>query len=719
MSVSNLVLSLLLSTSLSQTRDLAEINSTPYTWRNVEIVGGGFVSGIITHPRAKDVVYARTDIGGVYRLDPATRRWIPIEDWITRPDWNLYGAESVAIDPSDPQRVYIAAGTYTNEWGQNGAILRSRDQGRTWQRTDLPFKNGGNEDGRSIGERLAVDPAAGRVIYFGTRHEGLWRSSDQGVTWARDENFPIKGRTNRIGIGWVVFDPAPRRGRGPTVDIYVGPAIKGQPIIVSHDAGKSWKPIEGGPQNLIPHHAAFDQSGDLVITYGDGPGPNGVTDGAVWKYSPRGSKWIDITPIPPSTTDRFGYAGLSIDRNYSGTYIVSTLDRWGRDTIFRTKDYGKTWMSIADKAVRDSTGAPFLKWNRKDADFGHWIGDVEIDPYNSNRAWYVTGATIWGTDDLRNADTNSPTHWKVRVQGLEECAVLDLISPPKGANVISAVGDIGGFVHNKLFGDPDAGMWTHPLMNNVDDLDFAEDDPQTLIRIGRGNEAHGAISRDQGKTWAPFVGAPTNNATSGSGAISANGRTIVWSLRGPNVFLTADEGSTWLQSETNGASGRIISDRVDSRAFYLFNEATGDFAVSVDSAKTFRTTAHLPAKSGRPIAVFGKRGHVWVPTPAGLQFSDDGGEHFRVVSPDLSAEQVGVGRAISGGYPTLYVIGNHRGRRPGVFRSVDMGRTWVQINDEQSGFGTMSVITGDPKVFGRVYLGTNGRGVIVADPKRS
>ena len=68
------------------------------------------------------------------------------------------GVESIAVDPSDPDRVYLACGTYTNPATPNGAILRSRDRGKTFERTDMPFKFGGNENGRGNGERLAVDP---------------------------------------------------------------------------------------------------------------------------------------------------------------------------------------------------------------------------------------------------------------------------------------------------------------------------------------------------------------------------------------------------------------------------------------------------------------------------------------------------------------------------------------------------------------------------------
>src|SRR5208283_4898431 len=71
--------------------------SEPYSWRNVIINGGGFVTGIILHPRQKGLMYARTDVGGAYRWDDSARRWIPLTDWISAEDVNLTGIESLAV----------------------------------------------------------------------------------------------------------------------------------------------------------------------------------------------------------------------------------------------------------------------------------------------------------------------------------------------------------------------------------------------------------------------------------------------------------------------------------------------------------------------------------------------------------------------------------------------------------------------------------------------
>ncbi|MDP9051506.1 MAG: xyloglucanase, partial [Acidobacteriota bacterium] len=175
--------------------------SIPYEWRNVVIRGGGFVTGILFHPSEKGLVYTRTDVGGAYRSDDSGEHWVPLTDQFGREDATYLGIESLAIDPEDASKLYLAAGMYSGDWGGQSAILRSNDRGRTFARTPMPFKMGGNDNGRGCGERLAVDPDLGSVLFFGSRKAGLWRSSDSGATWAHVDSFPVQNKVPGPGAG--------------------------------------------------------------------------------------------------------------------------------------------------------------------------------------------------------------------------------------------------------------------------------------------------------------------------------------------------------------------------------------------------------------------------------------------------------------------------------------------------------------------------------------
>jgi len=245
----------------------------PYSWKSVQIVGGGFVDGVIFHPTAPGLRYARTDMGGAYRWDDAAHRWQPLLDWVPYSDFNLMGVESIAIDPADPDRVYLACGTYTNSATPSGAILRSDDRGRTFIRTGVPFKFGGNEDGRGNGERLAVDPRNGAILYLGTRHDGLWRSPDRGASWARVSSFPdvteaIPAEPNQApGSGIVFVKFASSSALTPasaSTTIYAGVSLVDRPnLFVSTDNGDSWHPLPGEPTAYRPTRAALSPDGFL------------------------------------------------------------------------------------------------------------------------------------------------------------------------------------------------------------------------------------------------------------------------------------------------------------------------------------------------------------------------------------------------------------------------------------------------------------------------
>ena len=64
----------------------------------------------------------------------------------------------------------------------------------------------------------------------------------------------------------------------------------------------------------------------------------------------------------------------------------------------------------------------------------------------------------------------------------------------------------------------------------------------------------------------------------------------------------------------------------------------------------------------------------------------------------------------------VYTSGKVAGQR-GIFRSDDSGKSWLRVNDDKHQFAsTGDAIAGDPRVYGRVYLSTNGLGIPYGEP---
>jgi photosystem II stability/assembly factor-like uncharacterized protein len=130
----------------------------------------------------------------------------------------------------------------------------------------------------------------------------------------------------------------------------------GRGVYRSNDAGESWARLPRQPQELLPAQAQLDARGVLYVTYASGPGPNGITDGAVYRFDSRTDEWSDITPNQSSARPPGGYMGLSLDRQLPGTLVVATVNRWRPgDTIWRTLDDGRTWRSLS-QLCRFSSG---------------------------------------------------------------------------------------------------------------------------------------------------------------------------------------------------------------------------------------------------------------------------------------------------------------------------------------------------------------------------
>lgn len=727
----------------------------PYQWKNVQIAGGGFVDGIVFHPAVKNLRYCRTDMGGAYRWDEKLQRWLPLLDWLPYKDLNLMGVESIALDPADPKRLYLACGTYTNPSTPDGAILYSEDQGKTFGRTNVPIKFGGNENGRGNGERMAVDPENGKILYLGTRHNGLWKSTDRALSWSRVDNFPsvtekapvpptgeAGGGFRRFrpsmgsGVVFVVFDPASGTAGKACNTIYVGVSLMGRDNFYrTNNAGQSWEPVPGQPTLYRPSHCVRASDGTLYLSYGTDPGPSRMINGAIWKYEPSSEKWTDITPDKPDSATRklFGYGAVSVDARNPLALIATSFGRPGEaggEEIFRSIDGGKSWKPILkNKAVFDYTKAPYVSHTGI-----HWMLDAEIDPFNSNHALVTTGYGGHETFDLTDADKDKPVTWSIMSTGIEETVALDLLSPSAGPWLISAIGDYCGFAHTDLDRPEPSGCFDYPHFGNTNSLACAELKPEIIVRAGilaggrKGSNM--GYSVDGGKSWKPTENMPKPDSRLGIVAVSADGSSWVWTPERSAVYFTKDQGKSWSPVSGLPENTRVIADRENPEVFYAMQLFDGHFYFSTDGGQSFSEQPliigdSLPHRGWRGdnrggqdrlYATPGHSGDLWLAAFDGLYHSTNAGKSFTRLPLVQEIHAFGFGMHAPGmNDPALYLVGTIQGCR-GIFRSDDMAKNWIKINDEAHQWGLVLHITGDPKKYGRVYVGTHGRGIQYGDP---
>lgn len=702
--------------------------AAPYRWTNVTVGAGGYAPNIIFSPSEPGLAYLRTDMGGAYRWDVKAARWIPLQDGMAISSY--MGVESIAVDPRDANIVYLAVGMAAR---LPAAILRSIDRGMTWTTTPVPFAMGGNEPGRGMGERLAIDPHNRSTLFFGSRHDGLWRSDDSGAHWAKVTTFPIAGLgapaagQTHGGISFIAIDS--RTGR-----IWAGVADPGvDHLFRSDDGGKNWLAVKGPTPDLLATKGAVGADGTLYVTYSDGIGPSDAKIGAVWRFAPDGSA-RDITP---SDYGIGGFMGLAVSR--AGMVAVSTIDRWQPgDTVWLSRDGGARWDDLGTRSRRNVSATPYLLHEGKGADFGHWISGLAIDPFDAGRMVYTTGATVYAAD---SAKPRGEILWKPWVKGIEQTAIITLTSPTSGAHLISGFGDIVGFVHEDLNASPKP-TFTNPYLSNTNNLDYAGRTPHVVVRSGslyaeRPRDATLGWSQDGGKSWKPLRVPPIRLADGEPGKrydlageaaviVSADGSTFV--VATPMPLVTRDRGKSWDLAQGLGLNARPVADKVDARRFYSVDFDHDRLLVSNDAARTFVPVAGLglPARLS-PGKVHGREqqyrlvaspfgtGDLWFQVGEQLYHSIDGGQSFVMASGMLKVELFGLGLPMAGKDATIFAVGT-LGEQRGVWRSTDH-KSWTRIDDDAHRWGgRYRVISGDPRHAGRVYLGTDGRGLFYGDP---
>lgn len=704
--------------------------SPGYDWQSLPFGGGGFVAGLTFHPRESGLLYARTDNGGLYRFDPAGRRWLPLLDHLGRADAELMAVLSLAIDPSDASRVYAACGSQTGQWSRGAALLASTDRGASWQVHELGLKLAGSGPGRGSGERLQVDPNRPELLLLGSTDDGLLQSTDRGRRFSRLSGFPAKH------VSLVLFDAkSGQPGQGSST-LYVG--SHDQPgLHVSKDAGKSFARVTELPAQA-PQRAAFGPDGSLYVSFAAGDAgaivnPGQAKTGSVWRRTPEG-RWQDITPAKPGGGVAFGYAGLAVDAQRPGRLLVSTIERWaGGDEIFLSDDHGASWQPLSARSRFDDSRHPWLQALRKPAPraVGTSVADLQIDPHDGARAVYGSGQGLWMTANLRDPQVD----WAFAVDNLEQASVQALESPSGGALLLAAMNGCSGGAWDDLSQSPKTGLFL-PMGENSRSLAYAELNPNIVVRTVDGMGSGGHWSTSGGTSWQPFAAPPLPGAKPGEWsfggqiAVSAKGGFFVWARQGQPAAFSRDRGRSWSPSSGWPAERDFaavpVADRAIEGVFYVHDRAAGRILVSVDGGASFQpNVTGLPPlqawQSAQLVTAPGKPRDLWLALPDRLLHMAGAEAKAQTLRNVVEPWRIALGKAAEGAtYHALYVWGRVLiGGKPvdGLFRSTDAGASFLRIDDDSHRYGRLNAMAADPLEFGTVYLAPEGRGVIIGKPR--
>ncbi len=735
-----------------------ETNPTSRNWANVKIGGGGYIPGLVFHPTTPNLLYARTDIGGAYRWNPNSSKWIAITDAFSTLEGRFHGTESMAIDPNDANIVYMSTGMYLA--GGNGRLYISSDRGDNWSYAELPFPVGSNNQGRGIGERMMVDPNLPSTLFYGSRTAGLWKSTNSGRDWSQISTLSSAVMTSEqinnlwfasaMGMGTVVFDTSSKDSGHATQSIYVSVspdyaevANLAFSLYRTSDGGENWVGVETPVAGYHIPHMVRAEDGMFYVAFTKDAGPGAGGPARLYKFD--GENWTLLKSYDTTEYSNFGFGGLSVYGSGSTTRIaLGITNSWGGDwegkpVVALSDDAGITWREI-------SAGKPHIP----QSSVSGWIDDVEIDPSNPDHILHVYGGGVWHT---YNASDTDPV-WHEMVEGIEEIANVAMTTPPAGASyfLLNSSLDIGSVVHTSLDTPPTLGPKGDLALGSGFSIDMAWSNPAYIATIGHpAKNVPGSYSTDAGNTWTAFATFPpdiANNYSGQSNIAVTKPYHIVWAQANSIPYYTTDNGANWIATNLPALEAlsvnrgyHLAADRQNSNKVYAYDSGgawwgtPGKFFYSNDGGHTFAQITH-PDLSLRAndfqhtwLAVNPyTEGDVWIADGNSLYHSIDSGTTWVKLTtmqsvwganptwkhPEVfGATTMALGKPAPGSSysAAIYMVGVVEGIY-GLFRSDDMGENWIRINDDDHQFGGIGRIAADNEIYGRVYISGGGRGML-------
>jgi photosystem II stability/assembly factor-like uncharacterized protein len=234
-------------------------------WRNIGPYRGGRTRAISGVPSQPNVFYMAPVNGGVFKSIDYGGTWQPIFD-----DQPTASVGAIAVSISNPNIVYVGSGEglHRPDLSVGDGIYKSTDAGKTWTHLGL-------REGQQI-PQVAVDPKNPDRVFvavaghpYGPNEErGVYRSLDGGKTFEK-----VLYRDENVGASDVQIDPSnPQIVYAALWESREGPwengAFNGDGggIFKSVDGGRNWRQLTKGlPSNLVQANIAIAPSAPKTL----------------------------------------------------------------------------------------------------------------------------------------------------------------------------------------------------------------------------------------------------------------------------------------------------------------------------------------------------------------------------------------------------------------------------------------------------------------------
>src|SRR5262245_27965188 len=297
--------------------DAGGISPLAWTQRGPDNVAGRSRS-IAIDPANPQRIWVGAVSGGLWKSENGGASWAQVDDW-----WNNLSCGCVVIDPHDSNVMYVGTGEGHYSLGhlarsvshfvRGAGVMKSIDRGVTW--TQLA-----NTATWQHTTRIAVSPLNPNILLASRRPGGVARSTDGGQTWTD----ATAGLVTDPFSYQVVFDP----NDATRAVAHLAPGnCASHHVIRSTDGGLTWQFAASGLAS-IPGEFSRIEATDARWSAGMVWASGAASGGKVWRSTDAGANWTQRTQASADLGTSYYYDGLWVDPTDGNHVVASGVSIW-------------------------------------------------------------------------------------------------------------------------------------------------------------------------------------------------------------------------------------------------------------------------------------------------------------------------------------------------------------------------------------------------------